>query len=195
LKHPRIARTGRSRERRILRGIALLLLWETAGAGAQENPGIPQYEIKAAYLYNFAKFIEWPASTFKDKESPFRIGILGEDPFREVLDRLLKGKRVNGRSFEVIRSERLEPLLTCHTLFVSDSEKGRMRQILTSLRELPILTVGDTSGFASAGGSVNFFIRDGTVRIEINTAAAARARLKISAKLLQIARLVEEEQP
>jgi hypothetical protein len=180
----------------ILLGTVILSPWATAGTGAQEGHVISQYEIKAAYLFNFAKFVEWPASVYKNANSPIRIGILGEDPFRDILNPILNGKKVNGRSFEVSRSDNLEDLRSCHILFVSDSEKQRAKELLTFSRNLPVLTVGEMEGFVGSGGIVNFYIDERRVRIEINPEAAAKARLKVNSKLLQIARLVrEKEQP
>lgn len=163
------------------------------GAVLQENRPVSSSEIKAAYLFHFARYVEWPPSVFGDAAAPYRIGVLGEDPFGDTLDRLLKGKQVNQRPFEIRRSGKVEDLKTCHILFISTSEKDRLREILGSISPLPVLTVSDMEGFAKSGGIVRFYSQESTVRIEINTDGIAKARLKASAKLLQIARLVRQE--
>jgi hypothetical protein len=176
-----------------LLGIVTLLGLESAGARAQEDRVAYAYEIKAAYLFNFAKFVEWPPSPSRNAAEPFRIGVLGEDPFKDTLDRLLRGKLIDRRPFEIRRSRKVEDLKGSHILFISASEKDRVKEILGSISSLPILTVAEMEGFTGSGGAVKFYRQEASIRIEINTDAVARARLKASAKLLQVARLVREE--
>ncbi len=173
---------------------ALLLGWAPLAA-PQAAPAATEHEIKAAFLLNFAKFVEWPASAHPAADSPIRVGVLGDDPFGNVLDRTLKGRSVQGRSFVVERSKDPETLKSCHILFVAASEKEWVKPILGALKGLPILTVGEAAGFAHARGVVNFVLQEKLVRFEINPDAAARAGLKVSSKLLQLARIVQEEKP
>lgn len=177
----------------VLGGLGILLLGGGPGSSAQEGLVASEHEIKAAFLYNFAKFVDWPASAHSSENSAIRVGILGIDPFGDTLDRPLKGRTVQGRPFAIQRSRNLEELKSCHILFVSTSEKDRMKGILAGLQGLPILMVGEVEGFARKGGTINFFLQEKQVRFEINPDAAARAGLKISSKLLQLARIVREE--
>jgi hypothetical protein len=170
-------------------GILALLL---AAGAAHAAPQTGEEEVKSAFLYNFARFIEWPAAAFADERAPFVVGVLGKDGLGEALDRTLKGKTANGRSFAVRRSESVDDLRGCHLLFVPDSRKDDWDAVLSSLRGRPILLVGDSNGFAASGGSVNFILEDRKVRFEINPDAAARAGLKVSSKLLQVGKVVRD---
>jgi hypothetical protein len=151
-----------------------------------------EYQLKAAFLFNFAKFIDWPATSFATPQSPFTICILGTDPFRRAMDDALRGKTVGDRAVAVERSRDLADARHCQIVFVSSSEKRRVREILGSLRSTNALVVGETEGFAEAGASVQFTIEDDRVRFLINTDAAARAGLKVSSKLLSLARVVHD---
>ncbi len=167
----------------------------------QPGPGkekiTTEYKIKAACLFKFCNFVKWPEEAFKENEealkekpSPIVIGILGKDPFGAYLDDLVKGERIGKRDLVVVRFKRFKDLKPCHILFVSSSEKPRFRQILKKLEKTWTLTVADTEGFARLGGIVNFYV-DKKVRFEINSGAAEKARLKISSKLLRLARIVK----
>ncbi len=146
--------------------------------------------VKAAFLFKFTHFVEWPAASFPDAAAPYVVGILGKDPFGALLEETLGGKKVNGRSFTVVRAESPEALKGCHVLYVSASEQGRRADILRALKGTSSLVVGDSTGCAEAGASINFILEDRRVRLEINPAAAARAGLKISSKLIQVCRVV-----
>lgn len=161
-------------------------------AGAQSEPPT-EYQIKAAFLYNFAKFVEWPADTFADPHAPIVLGIMGEDPFGSVLDKMVLSKTVNGRGLVIKRLKPGPDLRNCHILFISSSEKKHLAQILESLKGSSVLTVGETDRFVQSGGVVNFILEENKVRFEINVDATARARLKISSKLLALARIIVDE--
>ena len=157
---------------------------------AQAQGGAPsEYEVKAVFLYNFAKFVEWPSGAFSEG-SPFIIGVLGNDPFGDNLDKTVKSKSIDGRKIAVRHIDRVENAKSCHILFVSRSEKGRLNKIMDQLEKSSTLTVGDTDGFLQRGGMINFFIESKKVRFEINPNAAERAKLRISSKLLSLARVV-----
>ncbi|HEX2711650.1 MAG TPA: YfiR family protein [Candidatus Acidoferrales bacterium] len=185
---------------RFLTGGVLALILVAAGAGAgsvlrawaQSEPP-PEYQIKAAFLYNFAKFVEWPADAFADPHAPLVLGIVGEDPFGSVLDKLVLDKTVNGRGLLIKRLKHGPDLRNCHILFVSSSERKRVAQILESLQGASVLTVGETQRFAQSGGVIDFILEENKVRFEINSDAAARARLNISSKLLALARIVTDQ--
>jgi hypothetical protein len=179
---------------RIVAGIALLAVLLPAGilslAHGEPQPA-PEYAVKAAFLFNFAKFVEWPDDAFADPASPLVLCVLGEDPFGDAL-RSLKGKTVNGRPLAIRNLATLEGLERCHLLFVCPSEKPVLPKILQAAKGRSILTVGDMEGFAQDGGIINLVVKEeNRVSIEINLEAAQRTRLKISSKLLALAKIVK----
>ncbi len=155
-----------------------------------QSKEISEYEIKAAFLYNFAKFIEWPEEMFADTDSPFIFGILGDDPFGQVLEQTIGSKFIQGRSLEIVRFKQYEEIKYCHILFINFSEYGHIKEIFKHIDLLGILTIGDEEGFAEQGGIINFYMEDDKVCLCINPNAAERARLKISSKLLNVAQIV-----
>jgi YfiR/HmsC-like len=161
-------------------------------AKAQSQP-LSEYEIKAGFLFNFTKFVEWPPDAFADSSVPIVLGIVGDNPVTDLLTETAAGKTVNGRAVVVRRFKEGQDLRSCHIVFVSSSEGKHVPQILESVKGSRVLTVGETSGFAQSGGMINFFVEGNKVRLEINLDAAARARLKISAKVIAVARLVSGE--
>lgn len=179
------------------RGPALWIvaaLWAAGGLNARlEEPRLSEYEIKATFLFRFTNYVTWPPEAFPEPETPFTIGILGKDPFGEVLDRIVEGETIHGHKVEIVRSSRPEVLKACHILFISRSEADRTAKILALLDGAHALTVGETPGFAGKGGVINFFLEENKVRFEINPEAAKRAGLKISSKLLSLGRIVEDE--
>jgi hypothetical protein len=157
-----------------------------------QSPVAGEYQVKAAFLYNFAKFVEWPPGSFSDGSAPLRICVLGHDPFGEELRDITSRKTVNGRELRVDRVLDLQLARTCHILFIASSEKANLQRILESLRGADLLTVGDTKGFVQRGGVINFVLEDNRVLFEVNRKAAEQAGLKISSKLLNVAKLVIE---
>ena len=153
------------------------------------SPG--EYRVKAAMLYNFAKFVTWPSDPPGAPGEPFKIGILGEDPFGSVLDNTVKGKSVDGRAVEVKRLERAKDGRDCHIVFISRSESTNLKSILVALKGAPVLTVGDMNRFAQQGGCINLTMAKKKVHFEVSVEAATRARLKISSKLLRLAKVVK----
>ncbi len=173
-----------------LLGVMMITLLNTQAQDSKPS----EYEIKAAFLYNFAKFIDWPVESFKDDASSLTLGILGVDPFGPALD-TIKEKTVKGRKLVIKRSRNPEDLKGCHILFVSPLEKENLRPILNVFRESAVLTVSETERFASRGGIINFIRVDNKIHFEINPEAAQRNRLKISSQLLKLARIVTTESP
>ncbi len=164
------------------------------GAVAAESPGgAAEYQVKAAFLYNFTKFTDWPASAFASTNAPIVIGVVGEDPFGQLLDETVKGELVRNRPLVVRRLRAGEDLSACHVLFISRSEKERLPEILNQLQAKPVLTLGDVGGFAEQGGMVNLLLVQKTVKLEINQAVVETAGLRISAKLLNLARSVKSK--
>lgn len=174
--------------------LALLVTIFSAAAVAVSGQGDTapsEYQVKAAYLYNFARFVEWPDTAFSGPQAPFILGILGEDPFGDVFDSV-HGKTVKGRTFIAKKIKDLQETTSCHILFVGASEKGRWESIFKFLQRGSVLTVGDSEGFAKAGGVVNFVVMDKSVAFEVNVDAAARERLSFSSRLLNIAVIVHD---
>ncbi len=145
-----------------------------------------EYLIKAAILYNFVKFAEWPATSFSNDSAPFRICVIGEDPFGPALSSL-QGKTVRNRPLYAARIAKVEDAAACHILFVSDSEKERLGTILDAVGALPILTVADMGQFTSSGGIIALKKVKDRSRLEINVGAVEKAGLKLSSKLLRLA--------
>lgn len=150
-----------------------------------------EYEVKAAFLYNFAKFVEWPPEAFgTGAGAALIVGIIGDDPFGSAIDRTISGKTVNGRQLTIRRLKWGQNLKDCHVLFVSSSEQKRLPQILENLKGASVLTVSEMDQFSQQGGVIGFVMEDSKVRFEINTSASEQARLKISSKLLALAKTV-----
>jgi hypothetical protein len=147
----------------------------------------PEHQIKAAFLYNFAKFVEWPAGSFANSTAPLVVGVLGNDGFGPALEQTFQGKTVNGRPLEVRRLEPDSPIHGCHMLFIEASETQGLRRLVDAARNPGTLVVGETEGFLQRGGAVNFLTQDHKVRFEINLAAAEDAQLRLSSKLLSLA--------
>jgi hypothetical protein len=146
-----------------------------------------EYQVKAAYLMNFTKFVEWPAAAFSAADAPIVICVLGDDPFGPTLDRMVEGQNVNGRPIQTRRSVPEANPQGCHVTFVSRSERSGIAQIVSTLRNSSVLTVSDVPDFADAGGMIEFVIEDGNVRFHINPAAARAAGLTVSSRLLSVA--------
>ncbi len=153
-----------------------------------------EHRIKAAFLYNFAKFTVWPAGAFADARAPLRLCVLGKDPFQGTLA-ALEGKIVKNRPIMVNRLESTDSPEKCHLLFVSASERGRLGTILKSLRGLPVLVVGDTPDFAVSGGIVRLKTVGNNIRFEINVGAAQHVKLKLDSRLLMLGKIVGEAAP
>ncbi len=148
-----------------------------------------EYEVKAAFIHNFTQFIDWPLLAFETEDSPLRIGILGTGPIdNPLMD--LNGKNAQKRNLEVSRVHNLNKVDQYHIIFVNPSENGRVRSILRTLKGTGILTIGDTTGFAEQCGIINFYLKSGKVRFEVNIEASQRENLRISSKLLRLARIV-----
>lgn len=150
-----------------------------------------EYDLKAAFLYNFATFVDWPPTAFASPDTPFTIGVLGDDPFGPTLDEIVAGERVRDRPFRIVRFDRLEDVTVCHLLFICPSEERHLRQIVAATQGRPILTVADFPNFVLAGGIIGFGTEDNRVRLFINPRAAEASSLVISSKLLQLAVLIE----
>jgi hypothetical protein len=159
----------------------------TPANGYAQNPFL-QYQVKAVYFLNFLKFVQWPEGTFQNPLTPIVIGIVGDDPFGEVLRQVLVGKTVQGRNLVIRKYHAGEDLRGTHILFISESEKKRLPQLLASLYGSSVVTVAYMDHFVESGGMVQFLIEDGHMLITIDVSAASRARVKVSSKLRSLAR-------
>jgi hypothetical protein len=164
------------------------LLLATAGWGQSSE----EYRVKAAFLFNFAKFVEWPPQTFKNRGDPIAICVLGKDPFGGALDQAVSGQTVQGKSFSVRQLVDAQQIGTCQIVFVSSSERKRLPSIFHEIKTSGVLTVGECDNFTAEGGVANFRIEEGTIRIQINVDAAAQQQLHISSKLLSLAEIVRK---
>ena len=152
---------------------------------------INEYQVKALFLYNFSRYVEWPSQSFKAASDPIIICILGQNPFGGALDQAIAGKVVEGRPLVVREISDFQPGGNCQILFVGSSERKRFRSMVIRLKGSGVLTVGETQGFTGDGGMINFKLEDGKVRFEIDVDAAAREHLHISSKLLSLAQIVK----
>ena len=165
----------------------LLLLAGLARDAAAQPAGTSEHAVKAAFLYNFAKFVEWPEGAFRSPGEPMTFCVLGEGPFGDELERAVAGKTVAGRPVAVLRMSQLAGLGECRILFVGASERPRFDQILAAVGERAVLTVGEDDAFVRAGGIIGFVVRQSRVRFRIERDPAIRAGLRLSSRLLELA--------
>jgi hypothetical protein len=161
---------------------------------AAQTPASREYQIKAAFLFNFGQFVTWGPGAFPDADAPFVIGVLGDDPFGPTLDALVAGETVQGRRAEIARYRGVEEVGACQVLFISSSEAARLDRVFAALAGRSILLVGEAEGFADRSGMIRFRVVDNRLRLEINTTAAAGEGLKISSRLLSLADVVRTEE-
>jgi len=169
-----------------------------------------EYEVKAAFIYNFLKFVDWPEEKMASSGNQITLGIIGEDPFGPAAN-IFKDKKVENRQLVIKRfegieqlrkttekdkttSEELEALKGCHLLFICPSEQKQVRQIIDTVGKNSVLTVGDTSEFIESGGAISFFMEDNKIRFNINLTAAEKAGLKIRSQLLRLAKTVLKDE-
>jgi hypothetical protein len=162
------------------------LVFFSPQTGRADSGKLSENEVKAAYLYNFAKYVEWPASVFSRENTPLTICIVGSSPLNEVIE-TLAGKNIKNRRLVIRQFSKIEDLSECHILFINSSVKTPLNQILTSAASRSILTVSDLKGFTAAGGAIEFVPIDGKIRFMINNRTAQLAKLQISSHLLRLA--------
>jgi YfiR/HmsC-like len=148
-----------------------------------------EYEVKAAFLFNFTRFVDWMPSS---RNAPFCIGVYGADPFHGALEEVVKGRSMGGRAIAVKHFKPEEDPADCEIVFISVVDPRKVAKILIQLKDAPILTVGDAPGFCAMGGVIGFSVEDNKVKLQINPGAALRAHLQVSSKLLSLASLVRE---
>jgi hypothetical protein len=166
--------------RAILSLVAATLL--TTQAASSTSEGL-EYQVKAAFLFNFLKFVEWPGTAV---ESPWVIGVLGRDPFGGALEEIVRGKAINGRAVEVRHYVRSGEVKDCNILFIGHADFERLGAPV----QPGLLTVGESSGFLKSGGIISFYLEDNRVHFEVRPAAARSAGLRISSQLLKLGRVL-----
>jgi hypothetical protein len=167
-----------------------------------------EYKIKAAFLYNFIQFVDWPQEKTSDKKDPIILGIIGKDPFgdsfKPIENKQIKGKKSFIKRFEGIEKLKqsgdkgksdIESLRKCHLLFICSSEEDNLKDIINIVSGHDVLTVGETSNMLKSGGIINFLVDENKVRFEINLSAAKREKLKIRSQLLRLAKKVIDNNP
>jgi hypothetical protein len=149
-----------------------------------------EYAVKAAYLYNFAKFVEWPPASFATDNAPLLICVMGDNPFGEALTNL-HGKRVGAHAVAVQELPSSQEAPSCHIVFITRSQQPRLKNLLATLSGRPVLTVSDIDNFTQGGGIIGLIEIEQRIQFVINTSAASRAGLKISSQLLKLAIVVD----
>jgi hypothetical protein len=177
------------RRLRFLRLLVPAIVLATGSASAQEGPS-KEYQIKAAFLFNFVQFVKWPPDAFGSPDAPLCIGVLGDDPFDGSLEDTISDEAVDGHKLVVMRSHNLDDLRNCQMIFVARSEQPQTGQILAVVSARPVLTVSEIDHFAQDGGDIDFYLSNGKIRFEINPDAARHVGLKISSQLLALGRIV-----
>jgi hypothetical protein len=151
-----------------------------------------EYKVKAAFVYNFARFIEWPASVFSREDSPFVIGVVGSDPFNGALELAVAGKLTGSRTIVIRYFATADDIGTCQILFVATNDEEAQTKILQKVVNQAVLTLGESETFSADGGCLRFFVENSKMRFEINTDATDQAKLKISSKLLKLAKIFKK---
>jgi hypothetical protein len=147
--------------------------------------------VKAAFVFNFAQFVDWPADTFSSSDSPIIIGIIGSDPLAEAVAQSIQGKTAKGRPFSVRKQGLEASVRQCHIVVVTFRETSRLGKLTELLQGAPVLTVGESAGFAEHGGVINLVLEGGRIKMEVNVTAANSARLTVSSRLLSLAKIIK----
>jgi len=168
-----------------------LSLWCGLCPFSRADGALPEYQVKALFLLNFTKYVDWPPQVFAGSNTPITIGIYGESKLGEALQLVVAGKSVGGRTIVIRQLQSTDDSSQCQILFISESAASRTSGILDKTCALPILTVGEDATLAQHGGIINFVLKNGNVRLEIDLAAARKAGLTISSRLLAVADVVK----
>ena len=166
-------------------------LFLTPARALSLNDENEEYALKLACLYNFTKFVEWPAGSYRDAGAPLAICVVGDDPFGPDLERDLRTRKAGSHPVEVKMLRSNDTLSSCHIVFVPATEKNQATRIVMALKDSSTLTVGETDGFAALGGIINLTVENNKLHFEVIRLAAERAGLIISSKLLSLAKIVQ----
>lgn len=186
----RSVHTGASPRALLAAAGALALMLGCGVVSAADAPTEPQ--VKAAYIYNFAKFVQWPPEAFATPKAPLVLCVTGKQGLGGALT-AIEGKPVQGRELQVRRAVKPEEFKACHMLFVPEADERAAPELLRKVGALPVLTIGEHDGFAAAGGGIGFVTRDDRVQFEINPDVASRANLTVSSQLLRLATIVHDK--
>ena len=167
--------------------ISLAALFPHACVAQAQSEPKGEYALKAVFLYNFCRFIEWPKSAFTSPNDPIIIGVIGEDPFGSLLNETVQGETSRGRAIRVQHFAKPDAIAKCHLLFVSHSEAARTEKILSAVRGKSVVTVGETDAFIDRGGMIALTTDKSRVRLHINPSLLRAASLDVSSKLLRVA--------
>lgn len=173
--------------------LSLIVLLAAALQVRAEATAFDEYQVKAAFLYNFAKFVEWPPGTFARSNDPIAICIIGQNPFGSTLEDMVQGKKVGERAFVVRRLPDTQQATGCQILFIGAAEWKRTPAWLEALKGSGILTVGETDDFTALGGIITLRLEGPRVHIQISLDTAEHAKLKVSSKLLSLAEIVKRQ--
>jgi hypothetical protein len=176
--------------RRLL--LVALMLASTLFAQTMAMAAPGEYQVKAVFLFNFSRFVEWPTTAFASPNAPFVVGVFGHDPFGADLDEVVKGESVNGRPLVVKRVQTAAEAVGCQILFIHQSEDQRLDEVLSALDHRSTLTVSDLPGAAQRGVMIRLVTESGRVRLRINVESARAAELTISSNLLRSAEIVTQ---
>ena len=179
-------------KRILCRLLAVAVVW-IAGTplSIAEEPQASEYQVKAAFIINFPKYVDWPAEAFAQTNSPIVIAVLGETKVSGEIQKLIAGRTVNGREIVLKRLASGEESVVCHILFVPEAEQQRSPNLLAKVRDSGVLTVGESEDFLERGGTINLALRGGKIALQVSLLAADKARIKIGSKLLGVASVVK----
>ena len=171
------------------RSVLLFLIYGALFFSAQKSTR--EYQLKAAFLFNFTQFVEWPAHTFPSSQAPAVIGILGKDPFGNYLEEIIKGETIDKHALVIQHFETVEEVTNCQILFINVSDKTQLQSIIKKLKGKSMLTISEASGFSKLGGMIRLYTKDDKINIQINVDATKEENLTISSKLLKLAEIVK----
>lgn len=173
----------------LIKLMALPALAVMAQLARAEATSPSEYQVKAAFIYNFAKYAEWPSEVMGGRDRPFTLCIVGRDPSDSAFSSV-EGRQVGGRPLKIRRDVRMEDIAGCHIAFISESEEHRLPSVLKSMASAPILTISDIDGFVEAGGAVGMFVAEDRLKFDANFTALQRANIKVNSQVLWMARTV-----
>ena len=169
--------------------MVLFLLFMGTAVSQSPLTNTSEYHVKAVFLYNFSHFVDWPADAFESPYESFIIGVIGNDPFGEVLEATVEGERIGTHVIRIQRFNDLSEIRNCHILFIAEQDPNEIKRVINFTLGKPILTVGETPNFIRWGGLIRFYTEDNKIRLQINNTAAKSSRLKISSKLLRVSQV------
>ena len=173
-------------------GIILLVLFSANSHLYGQSESLRQYQLKAAFIFNFIKFAEWPEEALGDSALPIIIGVLGDNPFGDSFG-IIENKSAKGRELFIKQFKTVQEVDTCHILFISSSEQKKYKQIFDVLKSSSILTVGETDDFTQQGGIISLIVNKNRIRFEINLDAVEDSEIRLSSQLLKLAMVVRNE--